>query len=85
LNDTTVERKTADLFLKQINEVLEKLRTEWNVIVVGFTSDASGESRKARKMLLQSRPELIVLDCYAHQVCLSFSMVKAYRTYLSYS
>ena len=45
------------------------LQDEWNVVLVAFTSNASGESRKARSLLAQECTELIVLDCYAHQVC----------------
>lgn len=49
-------------------EVIEELRSKWNVIVVAFTTDASGESRKARKMLLTRFPHLVCPDCFAHQV-----------------
>jgi hypothetical protein len=49
-------------------EVIEHLRSEWGVTVVAFTTDASGESRKARKMLLAQFPHLVCPDCFAHQV-----------------
>ncbi|KAI9442952.1 ribonuclease H-like domain-containing protein [Lactarius indigo] len=42
-------------------EVLERLQSEWKVTVVAFTTDASGESRKARKLLLVN---LIVGDYF---------------------
>lgn len=33
-----------------------------------FTADASGESRKARKMLLARFPYFVCPDCFANQV-----------------
>ncbi|CDO76574.1 hypothetical protein BN946_scf184831.g10 [Trametes cinnabarina] len=66
--DTSHERKTAPNFLKHIEDTLKMLGQDWNIIVVAFTSDASGESRAARIALLEKYPWLIVLDCYAHQV-----------------
>jgi hypothetical protein len=49
-------------------EVIEHLQLEWKVTVVAFMMDASGESQKARKMLLAHFPHLICPDCFAHQV-----------------
>lgn len=40
----------------------------FGAVVAGYTTDSSGESKKARKMLARDRPDLIVLPCYAHQV-----------------
>ena len=49
-------------------DVIEELRSQWDVNVVAFTTNASGESKKARKMLLARFPHLVCPDCYAHQV-----------------
>ena len=49
-------------------EVLERLRSEWKVTVVAFTTDTSGESRKVRKLLLTRFPHLVCPNCFAHQV-----------------
>ena len=49
-------------------DVIEELRSQWDINVVAFTTDASEESRKARKMLLACFPHLVCPDCYAHQV-----------------
>ncbi|KAJ3497528.1 hypothetical protein NLJ89_g10338 [Agrocybe chaxingu] len=68
VNDTTTERKTAEKLLDQMLEVLDKLDKEWKVRVIAFTTDASGESRKARRLLRERRPDLVTPDCYAHQV-----------------
>jgi hypothetical protein len=51
-----------------MREVIDTLHDEWGVTVIAFTADASGESRKARKMLVQAIPRIIAPDCYAHQV-----------------
>jgi hypothetical protein len=66
-------RKTAKLFLEQIEEVIKMLEVDWEVKVIAFTSDASGEARKARSLLRAKRPEIITLDCYCHQVCLLYA------------
>lgn len=68
VHDASDERKTADNLLKLMVEVIEHLQSEWKVTVVAFTTDASGESRKARKMLLTRFPHLVCPDCFAHQV-----------------
>ena len=49
-------------------DVLEHLQLEWKVTVVAFTTDASGESQRARKLLLAQFPHLVCPDCFAHQV-----------------
>ncbi len=49
-------------------EVVKHLQSEWKVIVVAFTTDTSGKSQKARKMLLTCFPHLVCPDCFAHQV-----------------
>ena len=66
--DVSKERKTADRFLTHIEDTFHNIKSNWHVSVIAFTSDASGESRKARLLLLAKRPDLVVLDCYAHQV-----------------
>ncbi|KDQ23516.1 hypothetical protein PLEOSDRAFT_1049064, partial [Pleurotus ostreatus PC15] len=73
VHDASNERKTAQLLYDHMIEVLRILDVDWKVVVVGFTTDASGEARKARKMLTESHPHLICPDCYAHQVGLSIS------------
>ncbi|KZT31206.1 hypothetical protein SISSUDRAFT_970170, partial [Sistotremastrum suecicum HHB10207 ss-3] len=67
LYDTSNERHTAENLLAQMQEVVEILRKDWHVTVIAVTSDASGESKKARQMLGRLRPDLAVPDCYAHQ------------------
>lgn len=70
VHDASNERKTADNLFKLMVEVMELLRSKWKVVVVAFTTDASGESRLARKKLLTQFPHLVCPDCFAHQVWL---------------
>ena len=59
-------------------KVIGQLTSKWKVNVTAFTTDASGESRKARKMLLMRFPHLVCPDCYAHQVSTSQSLARQY-------
>ena len=54
--------------LKLLEEVITEAETVWRVKVVAVCTDASGESRKARKLLKAKFPRLVTPDCYAHQV-----------------
>jgi hypothetical protein len=64
-----MERKTAENLVKLLEEVIATVETDWGAFVVAVVTDASGESRKARRTLGQKYSSLVVLDCYAHQVC----------------
>ncbi|EGO04877.1 hypothetical protein SERLA73DRAFT_149218 [Serpula lacrymans var. lacrymans S7.3] len=66
--DVSSEQKSANNLYTLIKKIQEILKVSWHVILIAFTSDASGDSHKARKILCQDRPEIIVLDCYAHQI-----------------
>ncbi|KAI0069449.1 hypothetical protein K474DRAFT_1182193 [Panus rudis PR-1116 ss-1] len=68
LHDASSERKDANKLLEHMLQALETMERDHKVTVIGFTTDSSGESLKARKLLKQLRPDLIVLPCYAHQV-----------------
>ncbi|KAJ7938633.1 hypothetical protein B0H13DRAFT_1460255, partial [Mycena leptocephala] len=67
VHDASLERKTAEILLKLMLEVIETLKKDWGVELIAFTTDASGESRKARRLLRELMPHLITPDCYAHQ------------------
>ncbi|KAH8977152.1 hypothetical protein EDB92DRAFT_845925 [Lactarius akahatsu] len=66
--DTTVEKKTTGNLLIMMTEVLDILKHEWGVTPIAFTTDASGESRKAQRLLRSERDNLVTPDCYAHQI-----------------
>jgi hypothetical protein len=76
--DTTVERKTADHLFDQTIAVIRELESKMGVVVVAFTTDASGESRAARKRMNETNEwrHIVTPNCYAHQVrkyCYGFS------------
>lgn len=52
-----------------LEKVIKTIRTDYFAHLVAVVTDASGECRKARKVLALKYPEVIFLDCYAHQVC----------------
>lgn len=67
--DITADRRTAEHLKALVKEVIQEVEKDWGVEIVAVTSDASGESRAARKRLVQEFPWLVAPDCYAHQVC----------------
>ena len=69
MHDAHGQAKTAENFLDLLLSVIEEVQTDWGSKVVAVCSDASGESRKARRLLREKFPHLVTLDCYAHQVC----------------
>lgn len=74
VRNTTADRHTAVNYLIDIDDVYEKLKRDWEVIVVGLVTDASGEARKARRLFGAKHPSIVVLDCYSHQVCRFYSI-----------
>ena len=48
---------------------IRTVREEYSAFLVAVVTDASGECRKARRILSLKYPEIVFLDCYAHQVC----------------
>lgn len=70
--DVSAERKTAEHLKELVKDVIKDVEEEWGLEIVAITSDASGESRAARKRLVQEFPWLVAPDCYAHQVCTLF-------------
>lgn len=68
VHDASAERKTAEELLVLLEEVIKIVQDEWGAIVVAIVTDASGECRKARRILRLKYPNIVVLDCYGHQV-----------------
>ena len=72
------DRKTAENLVQHLEWAMEELTTKWEIALVAIVTDASGECRKAKKILWLKYPSLIILDCYAHQVCQKLTQVKSY-------
>lgn len=68
VHDASNERKTTDNLLRVLKDVVGEVQAEWGANVVAIVTDASGESRKARRLYGREEPSMVVLDCYAHQV-----------------
>lgn len=67
VHDSSGESKTADKLLILLESVIREAEKDWGVRVVAVCTDASGESRKARRLLKVKFPHLVTPDCYAHQ------------------
>ncbi|KAF5385054.1 hypothetical protein D9615_001008 [Tricholomella constricta] len=68
VHDASTERKTTENLLRVLEEVVEEIERDWEATVIAVVTDASGESRKARRLYGKKYPWIIVLDCYAHQI-----------------
>jgi hypothetical protein len=66
--DVSSEQTTANHLKALILSVMKDVEGNWKATVVAITSDASGESRAARKRLVDEFPWLVAPDCFAHQV-----------------
>lgn len=57
-----------------LEKAIETVRVDYRATVVAVVTDASGECRKARRLLALEHPDIVFLDCYAHQVFLIHSL-----------
>jgi len=51
VHDASAERKTVEQLMVQLEDVIATVQDEWGAIVVAIVTDASGECRKARRLL----------------------------------
>lgn len=51
-----------------LENAISAIRTDYLAFPVAVVTDASGECRKARRVLALKYPDMMFLDCYAHQV-----------------
>ena len=54
--------------MAHLENAIDTVWLNYNAHVVGVVTDASGECRKARCLLALKHPDIVFLDCYAHQV-----------------
>ena len=54
--------------MAHLENAIDTVRLNYGVHVVGVITDASGECRKACHLLVLKHPNIVFLDCYAHQV-----------------
>ncbi|KAG2116714.1 uncharacterized protein F5147DRAFT_649153 [Suillus discolor] len=67
VHDASRDPQTAEELLRQILEAINRIESKWGATVIACTTDASGESRKARRLLREKFPHLVIPDCLAHQ------------------
>ncbi len=63
----SAEKKSAANLLALVLAAILHLHNS-DVTVIGWVSDARGDSRAMRLRLAEHMPQLIVTDCWAHQV-----------------
>jgi len=51
-----------------LKNAISTVQNEYNAYVVTVVTDASGKCRKACRLLSIEYPDIVFLDCYAHQV-----------------
>ena len=69
MHDASCERKTAENLKIHLENAIKTVQNGYGACIVGIVTDASGECRKARRLLALEYPDIVFLDCYAHQVC----------------
>lgn len=63
----------ADNLMIHLENAIKIVREEYLAFLIMIVTDASGECHKARRILALKYPEIVFLDCYAHQVCTAFT------------
>ncbi|CAE6453995.1 unnamed protein product [Rhizoctonia solani] len=66
--DISALPKTAENHLNVVRSMIEFCESKLSVEIIGWVSDAGGDSRAMRMRLGKERPDLILLDCWAHQI-----------------
>ncbi|KAG1865766.1 hypothetical protein DFJ58DRAFT_150772 [Suillus subalutaceus] len=67
VHDASMDPHTAEELLKQMLDAISRIETKWGASVLACTTDTSGESRKARRLLREQLPHIVVPNCLAHQ------------------
>jgi hypothetical protein len=52
----------------QFAGIIDRVEERYNCVVVYFTTDADGGSKKGRQLLEKQRPWILAPSCWAHQV-----------------
>ncbi|KAF8692824.1 hypothetical protein RHS03_08537, partial [Rhizoctonia solani] len=68
IKDILALPKTAENHLKVVKEAIKQCKEDLGMNIVGWVSDAGGNSRGMRICLGKEHPELLLFDCWAHQI-----------------
>jgi hypothetical protein len=52
----------------QFAGIIDRVKERYNCVVVYFTTDADGGSKKGRQLLEKQRPWILAPLCWVHQV-----------------
>ncbi|KAI0286479.1 hypothetical protein BC826DRAFT_906654 [Russula brevipes] len=74
--DVSAKRKTAGTLLEIVESEMKYATEVLMTVLVGWCTDASGDSSKMRKLLRSKYPWLVTLDCWAHQVFISHGLLR---------
>ena len=69
LNETTVQNKDGPEMADYFEEVIDCVEGKYGCTVIYFTTDSDGGVKKGQLLLQQCHPWMLVLQCFAHQVC----------------
>ena len=70
--DISALPKTAEVLLEHVLKEITYITEELRVLLVAWCTDASGESRKMRRLLRERLTWIITVDCWSHQVRAQF-------------
>ncbi|QRW20585.1 hAT family dimerization protein [Rhizoctonia solani] len=68
IKDILALPKTAENHLKVVKEAIKQCKEDLGMNIVGWVSDAGGDLRGMRICLGKEHPELLLFDCWAHQI-----------------
>ncbi|KAF8689801.1 hypothetical protein RHS03_09018, partial [Rhizoctonia solani] len=68
IKDILALPKTAENHLKVVKEAIKQCKEDLGMNIVGWVSDAGGNLRGMRICLGKEHPELLLFDCWAHQI-----------------
>jgi len=57
----------------QFETIIDRIENTYGCVIIYFTTDADGGSKKGRILLQKKRPWMLTPSCWAHQVCIKLS------------
>ena len=68
LVEVTASNKDGPAMADQYEAIIDRVEAKYKCIVIYFTTDSDGGSKKGRQLLETWRPWLLAPSCWAHQV-----------------
>ncbi|KAJ6618888.1 hypothetical protein B0H10DRAFT_1218947 [Mycena sp. CBHHK59/15] len=67
LIEVTALKKDGPALCEQFADMIDRIELRYGCVIIYFTTDADGGSKKGRVLLGKKRPWLILPSCWAHQ------------------